>query len=230
MWYRIGAHLRANLVGYVAIFLALTSGAVAATVARNTVTSESIQNGEVKSADVEDNGIRGADIKESTLHSIRGPRGPAGPAGRVLTVKDADGATIGSLLTADDDSLRVLTTTGYLASLDWQGNIPDDPIGILAVYSGAGCSGTQYIPAPTTGGGPPFAAGKLLRFRDGERYVAAVRSTASSVQADSYLSVLFGCMDFGSPTNTLAWAAKTLTPSKAGLPEPITGPVSISAR
>ena len=52
MWYRIGAHLRANLVGYVAIFLALTSGAVAATVARNTVTSESIQNGEVKSADV----------------------------------------------------------------------------------------------------------------------------------------------------------------------------------
>jgi hypothetical protein len=230
MWYRVGAHVRGNLVGYVAIFLALTGGAVAATAARNTVTSESIRNGEVKSADVQNNGLRGADIQESTLRGIRGPRGPAGPPGRSFTVKDSDGATIGSLLTADDDSLRVLTSTGYLASLDWQGNIPDNPIGILAVYSGSGCSGTQYIPAPTTGDGSPFAAGKLLRFREGGNYVAAVRSTASTVQADSYLSVLFGCMDFGSPTTTLAWAAKTLTPSKAGLPNSITGPLSISTR
>ncbi len=59
MWCRVGAHVRANLVGYVAIFLALTGSAVAATVARNTVTSESIQNGEVKSADVQNNGLRG---------------------------------------------------------------------------------------------------------------------------------------------------------------------------
>src|SRR5215210_4275091 len=102
MWCRIGAHLRANVVGYVAIFLALSGGAVAATAARNSVTSESIQNGEVKSADVHNGGLRGVDINESTLHHVRGPRGPAGPPGRSLTVKDADGATIGSLLTADD--------------------------------------------------------------------------------------------------------------------------------
>ena len=228
MWCRVGAHVRGNLVGYVAIFLALSGGAVAATAARNTVTSESIQNGAVRGADVKDNGLRGADIKESTLRGIRGPRGPAGPPGRGITVEDSNDATIGSLLTADDDSLRVLTATGYLASLDWQGNIPDDPIGILAIYSGTGCSGTQYIPSSSEE--PPFAAGRLLRFRDGENYVAAVRSTASTVQVNSYLSVLFGCMDFGSPTTSQAWAAKTLTPSKAGLPDSITGPVSISSR
>ena len=72
------------------------------------------------------------------------------------------------------------------------------------------------------------AAGKLLRFRSGNDYVAAVRSTADTVQANSYLSVLFGCMDFGSPTTSLAWAAKTVTPAEAGLPDPIAGPVSIS--
>ncbi len=93
----LGSHVRANLVGYFALFLVLTTGSAVALNGSNTVFSDDIVNGEVKTPDlgansvatgkiadgqvtapdlgansvnsskVTDNSLTGADINESTL-------------------------------------------------------------------------------------------------------------------------------------------------------------------
>jgi hypothetical protein len=85
---RVGEYIRRNVLGFVAIFIALNAGAYAVTVAPpNSVVSSSIKNGEVKtpdlgagsvtssriapnsvgSAKVADNSLGGVDVKESTF-------------------------------------------------------------------------------------------------------------------------------------------------------------------
>lgn len=55
-------------MAYVALFVALAGVGYAATVARrNSVVSRSIKNGQVKSADVRDQGLRGVDVKSDSL-------------------------------------------------------------------------------------------------------------------------------------------------------------------
>ncbi len=57
-------HLRSNVVGYLALFVAL-SGTAIALPATNTVFSDDIVNGEVKSKDISDsNGVRSADVRD----------------------------------------------------------------------------------------------------------------------------------------------------------------------
>ena len=57
-------HMRSNIVGYVALFVAL-SGTAVALPATNTVFSDDIVNGEVRSKDISDtNGVRSADVRD----------------------------------------------------------------------------------------------------------------------------------------------------------------------
>ncbi len=81
----ISRYIRSNLLGFVAIFLALSGLAVAAGLPKNSVKSKQIKDGQVKSADVADNGLTGVDINESTLQGLgsgaAGPVGPEGPPG-----------------------------------------------------------------------------------------------------------------------------------------------------
>jgi hypothetical protein len=77
----IAAHLRGNVVGYVAVFLALCGGAYAAGLPKNSVKSKQIKDGQVLSADIGDNAVTGADVDESTLSLEPGPRGATGPQG-----------------------------------------------------------------------------------------------------------------------------------------------------
>ena len=57
-------HLRSNIVGYLALFVAL-SGTAIALPATNTVFSDDIVNGEVRSKDISDsNGVRSADVRD----------------------------------------------------------------------------------------------------------------------------------------------------------------------
>ena len=58
------AHLRSNVVGYLALFVAL-SGTAVALPATNTVFSDDIVNGEVTTRDISDtNGVRSADVRD----------------------------------------------------------------------------------------------------------------------------------------------------------------------
>src|SRR5947207_13614898 len=61
----------ANVISVIALFVALGGGAYAAFhLPRNSVRSRNIVNGQVKSADVKDNSLTGADINESKLADL----------------------------------------------------------------------------------------------------------------------------------------------------------------
>jgi hypothetical protein len=84
---RIAQHLRSNIVGYIALFFAMTGTALA--LGTNTVKSKHIVDGQVKSADVQDNGLTGVDIDETSLGSVPFAA-EANTANSALTAGDAD--------------------------------------------------------------------------------------------------------------------------------------------
>jgi hypothetical protein len=85
--------VRSNVLGLIAIFIALSGSAIAANLAKNSVTSKSIKNGQVKTLDLGDDAVNGAkvapnsltgsDIDESQIEKVGGP--PSGSAGGDLT-------------------------------------------------------------------------------------------------------------------------------------------------
>lgn len=58
----IRSHIRTSIVGYVALFFALTAGAYAAGLAPDSIRSKHIKDGQVKSADVADEGLSNLDL------------------------------------------------------------------------------------------------------------------------------------------------------------------------
>lgn len=88
------AHLRRNVVAYLALFAALGTGTAYAAekitskdIAPNAVKAKHIKNGQVKGADVAADTLTGADIQESTLNlpapapaPVQAPAQPAPPA------------------------------------------------------------------------------------------------------------------------------------------------------
>lgn len=69
--------IRSNVVGFVAIFIALGGIGYAAALAPDSVRSKHIKDGQVKSVDVRNDGLTGADVEESTLDAVT-PGGAAG--------------------------------------------------------------------------------------------------------------------------------------------------------
>ena len=97
---RVSGHIRSNLVGYIALFVALSGTAVAAGIQKGTVTSRAIRDNSVKGVDIRantieagdigngaitglqiaDNTLTGDQIDENTLDLPRGANGSAGGA------------------------------------------------------------------------------------------------------------------------------------------------------
>ena len=70
---RIRDHIRSNVVGYVALFVALSGTAYAVDgplPGQNQVGSQDIINSEVKTLDVLDNTLTGADVNEASLSQV----------------------------------------------------------------------------------------------------------------------------------------------------------------
>jgi hypothetical protein len=107
---RIRAHIRSNVVGYIALFLVLTGGTAQALNGSNTVFSDDIVNREVKTADL---GPRAVTASRLAPNSVR--------TGRVAD-ESLTGADIRSLTGADvaDDSL-----TGGNVLESSLGQVPD---------------------------------------------------------------------------------------------------------
>ena len=65
-----GSITYANVVATLALIIAMAGGAYAAGLGRDSVKSKHIKDGQVKSQDVQDNGLTGTDIAEATLGQV----------------------------------------------------------------------------------------------------------------------------------------------------------------
>jgi hypothetical protein len=66
---RLRSHVRNNVIGYLALFVALSGSAYAVTAPRNSISSKSIRNGQVRSPDLQDNGVAGIDLQDGGVQS-----------------------------------------------------------------------------------------------------------------------------------------------------------------
>ncbi len=90
-------HIRSNVVGYLALFLILTSGTAYALDGRNTVFSDDIVNGEVKTADIGNGQVRSTDVADDTTgFALTG----ADVANGSLTGLDVKESTLGQVPSA----------------------------------------------------------------------------------------------------------------------------------
>ena len=71
---KLRSHLRHNVVGYIAVFIALSGTAYAA---RPLMTGADVQDESLTGADVQNDSLKGADVDEATLNGIS-PNGAAG--------------------------------------------------------------------------------------------------------------------------------------------------------
>jgi hypothetical protein len=93
---RIREHLRSNVVGYVAIFLFAIAGTA---YAANTIGSEDIINGEVKSVDIGNNQVRSADVRDD---AVTADKLATAPAASVLKLSgETTHSAAGTILHAD---------------------------------------------------------------------------------------------------------------------------------
>ena len=83
---RISEHIRSNVVGYVALFFALSSGTAYALDGSDTVFSDDIVNNEVGTEDIMDDGLATANIRTRAVTTDKIADGA------VSTGKIADGA------------------------------------------------------------------------------------------------------------------------------------------
>lgn len=75
-------HVRANAVGYLALFIALGGTSYAAVpLPRNSVGTAQIKKSAVTSAKVKNGSLAAADLSKAARKSLRGKAGPKGPAG-----------------------------------------------------------------------------------------------------------------------------------------------------
>jgi hypothetical protein len=85
---RIAAYLRNNVLGLIAIFVALAAGAYAAGLPKNSVKSKQIKAGAVKNAELADNAVTSPKVADGSLlgddfaagEIPQGPPGPPGPS------------------------------------------------------------------------------------------------------------------------------------------------------
>jgi hypothetical protein len=66
---RLRGHIRSNIVGYVALFLTLSTGSAVALRGTNSVFTDDIVNGAVKTQDINDGGVRSLDVRNDTLQN-----------------------------------------------------------------------------------------------------------------------------------------------------------------
>jgi|SRR5215204_2114185 len=100
----------ANVISCIALFVALGSGAYAATqLPKNSVGSKQIKKNAVNSAKVKDRSLKAVDFKEGQLPA--GPRGPEGPKGTTGATGAAGATSVVARRSFQDDVATGTQTT-----------------------------------------------------------------------------------------------------------------------
>ena len=177
---RIGRHIRSNVVGYVALFIALGGVTYAAGLAKDSVKSKQIKKGAVRSEEVKDDALTGVDVNESSLvlpqetaQSVLDKLKTVDGQGSGLSADSLDSLDSSNLYTRDDSDARFPvadasfsmvsagTAGSYIPFVNWAelilacdgGGVPS-----VALSNGSGANLRVYTdtgdPAPATTAGP----------------------------------------------------------------------------
>jgi hypothetical protein len=121
MW----SHIRNNIVGYVAVFLALTGGAYALQ-GKNTVDSGDIKKGQVKKSDLAKNAVRSPTVKDEALTGddiSEGSLGEVPSAASAATAETLAGVGVADLYTKAEADSRFLSSAAdtelSVSPFDW---------------------------------------------------------------------------------------------------------------
>ena len=124
--------MRAVALGLIALYVALGAVAVATHGDPNSISSEDIINGEVKSPDVGNDQIRSVDIRDDT--SVGGGLGGVDIAADALTGADVDESTLyndNSLTGADVDESTLYNDNSLVSADIASGAVGTDELGAL---------------------------------------------------------------------------------------------------
>lgn len=132
--------------------------------------------------------------------------------------------TLGRVLSASAYGVTILTSTGYLLDLPWDGTFYPGQIW----YSGASCTGTAYLNSGSST--PTVNFGKMLTYS--ASFGTLMRPT--NVTAGVTTSTAgFAVQSIDNPTCGASggtgngWQLTAITNASAGLPATIAGPITI---
>jgi hypothetical protein len=236
---RIRNHIRANVLGFLALFLVLSTGSAVALNGSNTVFSDDIVNGEVKTPDlatnavntakVTDNSLTGADVNESTLAGLWKQGGNAGTTG-----SDFLGTTDNKPLSLRVNNARGLrlepASDGTNQSPNVIGGIADNSVtpGVHSATIGGGGRGVPSDPATanrvtdhqgTVGGGANNQAGNNAG-TVGDATLATVGGGGNNVASGELSTVGGGFFDSATGARSTVGGGNnnTATGSRATVP------------
>jgi hypothetical protein len=137
---RVGGYLRNNVLGLVAIFIALGAGAYAAGLPKNSVGTKQLKNNAVVSEKVEDGSLLGADFAAGQLpQGQQGAQGETGPAGSPDTSQQVL------------DKLEQVDGVGSGLDADTVAGIAGGELGTAARYASGSCSDDAHAPQASGG-------------------------------------------------------------------------------
>ena len=199
-----------TVVAYLALFVALCGTAFAANAAKNSVTSKSIKNGQVKSQDVADGSLTGIDVANDSLSGKDVDEASLDPS--ALPIPDSNSflqngaAASGDLTgaypgpTVAPDAVGTAEIDGTLTAVDiadtsslGDAEIDQDSLGLAGANGDAGCCVVRAEQWQSGAGFNPAGPGTFVDFGAYE-----LRSTGGGTNATFVI-----CNEIGSPFDDL---------------------------
>lgn len=204
---RVGRHVRANAVAYLALFLALSGSAYAITLGKNAVKSKNIARKAVKSRHIARGAVKGAQVKESTLGKV--PRAANADNAELLDGFDSSALErtgevvygIASPLVASAEFFSI-PEMGLLVESDGEGSTGDDEVVLRNTSTSRNM--TVILPTSINGLGPgnantytaPIPAGAT------QQVVLMVQDTTAGDPSAAQRRLLLHCYFYaGSPND-----------------------------
>ncbi len=159
-----------------------------------------------------------------------GATGPAGPAGGGVTLVDANNVTLGKVVSAARNNITLVTSTGHLMVMSWDGTLPNAQI----YYKGTGpgnCSGEGYL----NSGSPTTASSIYAKTVVWSLSLGSFMVTSATPQSNgTVLAVMptgitgFDNSSCGTSTGgQYGWLLQPVTAAQIGLPSPIVAPLRL---
>jgi hypothetical protein len=191
-----------------------------------------------------DNGTAGGTARNGTLEAgevtsvqyVCNGGGAAGLTGAIL--KDNNGVSLGRIVTASRSSATIVTSTGHMTILNWNGTFPVAQVYFTSFSAGV-CGGSAYLNSGSSATSPTqYMYGKNLVWVGSMN--SLMTATAASIQADgTAATVTPGGSGFtiagidnpacGTSSSTQhMWPLVSITRASSGLPATIVAPLTIN--